>query len=421
MVFTISEKLKAPVRIATYVLVLLLGIGYAVLYITSLDTIKLTEQVSVTNCPDNVNYDPYFCSGVDLTDYSQENSQGRPDGYEIQMGPLTALNINFTLGLLLTGDSSLNNMQFSFEGELYGTQNDDKTNFQLIHPIMYAGTEGVDAEHNAFITLVNQERAKYRYLMLKIQRGKVYTGELKEASVQIITYKPEFGALYLSIKFVCATLAMGAAAVLVLLAFFKKMPVKYNTTFMTLILVVVYVNPLDLVSDEYDNYWVQLGCDLLKSLAITTVSCFNQVKLENIKLWECITTTALTFAVCFVSEALNILTANYLISPTTGKWWCICPAVLGLVLFGLNLVIAIETHTSSEGDFSRRTAVFPIFYGMICLAVVLLTVVNFSNVASSLQCLDFLVVEVFLMQAVWEWPMPRLGSQDEESMGLIRK
>ena len=155
MVFTISEKLKAPVRIATYVLVLLLGIGYAVLYITSLDTIKLTEQVSVTNCPDNVNYDPYFCSGVDLTDYSQENSQGRPDGYEIQMGPLTALNINFTLGLLLTGDYSLNDMHFSFEGELYGTQNDDKTNFQLIHPIMYAGTEGVDAEHNAFITLVN--------------------------------------------------------------------------------------------------------------------------------------------------------------------------------------------------------------------------------------------------------------------------
>ena len=66
-------------------------------------------------------YDEYFCSGVDLTDYSPENSQGRPDGYEIQIGPLTALNINFTLGLLLSGNSSLGSMQFSFEGELYGT------------------------------------------------------------------------------------------------------------------------------------------------------------------------------------------------------------------------------------------------------------------------------------------------------------
>ena len=112
--------------------------------------------------------------------------------------------------------------------------------------------------------------------MLKIQKGKVYTGSLKEASVQIITYKPEFGALYLSIKFVCAVVAMSIAVLLVLLALFKKSLVRYNTT---------YVNPLDLVSDEYDNYWVQLGCAFLKSLAITVVSCFNQLKLENIQLW----------------------------------------------------------------------------------------------------------------------------------------
>lgn len=366
-------------------------------------------------------YDEYFCSGVDLTDYSPENSQGRPDGYEIQIGPLTALNINFTLGLLLSGDSSLSSMQFSFEGELYGTQNEDKTGFELIQPIMYAGIEGTDSEHNAFFTLISQVRAKYRYLMLKIQKAKVYTGTLKEAQVQLITYKPEFGALYLSVKFVCAALAMSAATVLILFALFKKLPVKYNTTFVTLILVVVYVNPLDLVSDEYDNYWVLLACDFMKSLAITAVSCFNQLKLENIKLWKCIVTTALTFTVCFSSEALNILTANYLIARATGKWWCICPGVLGLGLLGLNMVIAIETRGSSEGDFSRRNAIFPIFYSIICLVVVILTIVNFSNVTSSLQCLDLLVVGVFLTQAVWEWPMPRIDNQDEESMGLIHK
>lgn len=421
MVFSVSEKLKTPVRFTAYALALLLGVGYAVLYVTSLDTIELTEQVSVTNCPDSVTYDAYFCSGVDLTDYSPDNDQGRPDGYEIQMGPLTALNINFTLGILLAGDPALSSLQFSFEGELYGAQNDDRSDFRLLHPVMYAGTEPVDADHNAFVTLVSQERAKYRYLMLRIQRGKTYTGTLKDARVQITTYKPEFGALYLSIKFVCAALAMGAAGLLAVLALLKKLPVKYNTTFLTLILAVVYVNPLDLVSDEYDNYWVQLGCDFLKSLAITAVSCFNQLKLENVKLWECITTTALIFAICFSSEALNILTANYLISTTTGKWWCICPTVLGLVLLGLDLVIAIEVHRSSETEFSRINAVFPIFYGAICLAVAILTVVNFQNVASSLQCLDFLVVEVFLMQAVWEWPMPRADGRDEESMGLIHK
>ena len=214
---------------------------------------------------------------------------------------------------------------------------------------------------------------------------------------------------------------MSIAALLVLFALFKKALVRYNTTFVTLILVVVYVNPLDLVSDEYDNYWIQLGCALLKSLAIAVVSCFNQLKLENIRSWQCITTTALTFAVCLSSEALNILTANYLISLMTGKWWCAFPAILVLVLLGLDMFIAIETRTSSETEFSRRIAIFPIFYSAICLVTVILTIVDFQNVASALQCLDLLVVEVFLIQAVWEWPMPRTGGQDEESMGLIHK
>ena len=46
-------------------------------------------------------------------------------------------------------------MQFSFEGELYGTQNDDMTDFKLIHPIVYAGTEVADSSSRAFVTLVN--------------------------------------------------------------------------------------------------------------------------------------------------------------------------------------------------------------------------------------------------------------------------
>lgn len=41
MVLSISERLRTPVRIAVYVLVVLLGAGYAALYIASLDTIEL--------------------------------------------------------------------------------------------------------------------------------------------------------------------------------------------------------------------------------------------------------------------------------------------------------------------------------------------------------------------------------------------
>ena len=66
----VSERLNSATRFAIYSVTVLLGIGYAILYVASLGSTKLTQQISVTSCPENISYDEYFCSGIDLTNYT---------------------------------------------------------------------------------------------------------------------------------------------------------------------------------------------------------------------------------------------------------------------------------------------------------------------------------------------------------------
>ncbi|CAL6083917.1 Conserved_hypothetical protein [Hexamita inflata] len=467
------DRLSVCKGTTAFVTLFVLSLAAITLFSIQYSSGNQVVSVSTTQCPPSAKlYDPYFCMGVDMSNYSPSNNQGLPDGFVVRLGPFNKYNVDFKMHLnLIAKTSGLSDL--SLNVKLFG--GNDEQSFTQIGEYVNKSQLQLASSHK--LQIVNKTVVYYTYLKLVITEM-TSTQALSEVFVETTTKSEAYGKTQLILKFICIVLSLVFTAGSIINIKLNNIQVKHipNITRQVINLALflpLFVSPLVLLSMEVPvqpvivfQSFFKCGFIGIATALVTAVTTYALAKVtekgfqevgENPKpakkFWyqpprmsKAIGTLA--FAVCFANELVASMvifqrtsqeTSQIVLAIVSGLFVLLLAVAYSVIAYKIikyalvqkqNILTELTSPISSNFDdpellqdqnkmswspkFMMFVGIYPLVFALSVIGIICFEVASIGDAPSMLSGFDIAFLLIVMFFAYFVWPSSKKHGKSKQ-------
>ncbi|CAL5979697.1 Conserved_hypothetical protein [Hexamita inflata] len=358
---------------------------------------------SVTMCPDYVPFDQYFCSGVDLTRFSKDNTQGRPDGLSIKLGNFSKYNFNFSVDLVLNFKSVQSNPQLRFQAVILGSNDGvSYTEQQQIYLV-----QNISNAQNQ-IAIASQLSIKYATYKILIIDSVLYGAELSDSSLRVSVFNPLTSQIQLGFKTAVLLISVLLCSVI---AYIGKRTIKWQQIIVIASLLLI-VSPLDIFTQQYINQALILSLSAVKTVSYSLICfvLFNLIAKTTVSAFSALMCTTL-----FTNEIIN---CQVIFSSLSYKNALIIVLSTTIALALVHLTLFARSILTENYKTTLSAKLYTALFLIIVFGAEIYQIVQMGHTVNALGYLDTTVICLGIGYFVFFW---EVDAADDETGTLIEK
>ncbi|CAL6076368.1 Hypothetical_protein [Hexamita inflata] len=360
---------------------------------------------SVTMCPDNVPFDQYFCAGVDLTRFSKDYAQGRPDGLSIKLGNFSKYNFNFSVDLVLNFKSKQNNPQLRFQAVIFGS-NDYKTYTEQQQIYLVQNISNAQNQ----ITIANQLSIKYATYKILIMDSVLYEAELSDSSLRINVFNPLTDQIQFGFK---TAVLLISVLICSIVAYVGKKTIQWQQI-IVIAAIILLVSPLDIFTQQYLSQALILCLSAVKTVSYSLIcfTMFNLIANKSLSVLSSLMCTTL-----FTNEIIN---CQIIYSTFSYKNALIIVLTTTIALALVHLSLFARSILTENYKTSLSAKLYTALFLVIVFGAEIYQIVQMGHTVNALGYLDTTVICFGLGYLAFFWEV-RGNEANDETGTLIDK